>query len=173
MVRRMFFLAVSVAAGLAAQEDVAPTISQLTKDGDAFYLKGNYEAARLAFTSAWELAQQTPKDNPVRYDILKRLTSVRAADGEFADADNWLQQAITWRENTFGQKDHKIADDLLISVNLCRGMKDFDRALAILRRVQSLHVEAYTADSTPVADDFSRIGGVYAEKKETGNAIHS
>ena len=169
----MFFLAVSVAAGLVAQEEVAPTIAQLTKDGDALYLKGNYEAARVAFTSAWELAQQTPNDNPARYDILKRLTSVRAAAGEFADADNWLQQAITWRENTLGWKDHKIADDLLISVGLCRGMKDFDRALAILRRVQSLHVEAYTFDSAMVADDFSRMGGVFAEKNEIDSAIHS
>jgi tetratricopeptide (TPR) repeat protein len=169
----MFFLAVSVAAGLVAQEEVAPTIAQLTKDGDALYLKGNYEAARVAFTSAWELAQQTPNDNPARYDILKRLTSVRAAAGEFADADNWLQQAITWRENTLGWKDHKIADDLLISVGLCRGMKDFDRALAILRRVQSLHVEAYTFDSAMVADDFSRMGGVFGEENEIDSAIHS
>jgi tetratricopeptide (TPR) repeat protein len=154
-----------------AQEEGAPTVPQLTKDGDAFYLKGDYEAARLAFTNAWELALQTPKDNPVRYDILKRLTSVRAAAGEFADADNWLQQAITWRENTLGWKDHKIADDLLISVGLCRGMKDFDRALAILRRVQSLHVEAYTFDSTMVADDFSRMANVYAEQKQIDSAI--
>ena len=83
---------------------------------------------------------------------------MRAAAGEFADADNWLQQAITWRENTLGQKDPKIADDLLISVSLCRGLKDFDRALVILRRVQGLHVEAYTYNSAAVADDFSRIG---------------
>ena len=157
----------------AAQEGPAPTIPQLTKDGDAAYLKGDYEAARQAFTRAWELAQETPKDNPVRYDILKRLTSVRAAAGEFADADNWLQQAITWRENTLGRKDHKIADDLLISVSLCRRMKDFDRALAILRRVQSMHVEAYTFDSPMVADDFSRTGSIYAEQKKLENAINS
>ena len=161
------------AACLMAQEEVAPTIPQLTKDGDAFYLKGDYEAARLAFTSAWELVQQTPKDNPLRYDILKRLTSVRAAAGEFADADNWLQQAITWRENTLGQKDPKIADDLLISVSLCRGLKDFDRALVILRRVQSLHVEAYTYNSAMVADDFSRIGSVYGEQKKIDSAVNS
>ena len=73
----------------------------------------------------------------------------------------------------FGQKDHKIADDLLISVGLCRGMKDFDRALVILRRVQSLHVEAYTADSPMVADDFSRMGNVYAEQKNIDSAIGS
>src|ERR1039457_2799192 len=173
MLRRACFITICLATCLVAQEAVAPAISQLTKDGDAFYLKGNYEAARLAFTSAWELAQQTPKDNPVRYDILKRLTSVRAAAGEFADADNWLQQAITWRENTLGQKDHKIADDLLISVGLCRGMKDFDRAQAILRRVMSLHVEAYTFDSAMVADDFSRMAGIDAEQKKIDSAIHS
>jgi tetratricopeptide (TPR) repeat protein len=173
MWRRVGTITVCLAAGLMAQEEVAPSIPQLTKDGDAFYLKGNYEAARVAFTSAWELAQQTPKDNPARYDILKRLTSVRAAAGEFADADNWLQQAITWRENTLGWKDHKIADDLLISVGLCRGMKDYDRALAILRRVQSLHVEAYTFDSVMVADDFSRMGDVYAAQKNTESAIQA
>src|SRR5664279_136444 len=161
MVRRECFLTVCLAACLVAQEDVAPSIPQLAKDGDARYLKGNYEAARVAFTSAWELAQQTPNDNPARYDILKRLTSVRAAAGEFADADNWLQLAIHWRENTLGQKDPKIADDLLILVGLCRGMKDFDRALVVLRRVQGLHAELYTFNSAAVADDFSRMGIVY------------
>ena len=173
MVRGVCSLTVCLAACLVAQEEAAPGIPQLTKDGDARYLKGDYEGARVAFTSAWELAQQTPKENPERYDILKRLTSVRAAAGEFADADNWLQQAITWRENTLGWKDHKIADDLLISVGLCRGMKDFDRAQAIMRRVQSLHVEAYTFDSAMVADDFSRMAGIDAEQKKIDSAIHS
>ena len=173
MLRRLCFILACVAASLTAQEEPAPTIPQLNKDGDAAYLKGDYDAALQTFTRAWELAQATPKDDPMRYDILKRLTSVRAAAGEFADADNWLQQAITWRENTFGQKDHKIADDLLISVGLCRGMKDFDRALVILRRVQSLHVEAYTVDSPMVADDFSRMGNVYAEQKKIDSAVSS
>jgi tetratricopeptide (TPR) repeat protein len=189
MLRRVWFITACLAACLVAQEGAAPkvvpgvaptlaptdapTIPQLIRDGDAFYLKGNYEAARLAFTQAWELAQETPRDNPVRYDILKRLTSVRAAAGEFADADNWLQQAITWRENTLGLKDPKIPDDLLISVGLCRGLKDFDRALVILRRVQSLHVEAYTFNSSAVADDFSRLGSVYGEQKKIDSAINS
>ena len=173
MLRSLCFMLACTAASLTAQEDPAPTIPQLTKEGDALYLKGDYEAARLAFASAWDLAQQTPRDNPVRYDILKRLTSVRAAAGEFADADNWLQQAITWRENTLGQKDHKIADDLLISVALCRGMKDFDRAQVILRRVLSLHVEFYTYLSAMVADDFSRMGSVYAEQENLDAAINS
>src|SRR5438105_2373471 len=95
---------------LAAQEPVAD-IPSLLQSGNASYLKGDYEAARQTFTKAWELAQETPRDNPVRYDILKRLTSIRAAAGEFADADNYLQMAINWRETVLGQNDPKIADD--------------------------------------------------------------
>ena len=173
MLLRLCLIVACTVASLVAQEDVEHTIPRLTTDGDALYLKGDYEGARLAFTSAWELAQQTPKDNPLRYDILKRLTSVRAAAGEFADADNWLQLAIHWRENTLGQKDPKIAGDLLILVSLCRGMKDFDRALVVLRRVQGLHAELYTFNSAAVADDFSRMASVYAEQKKIDDAIVS
>ena len=147
------------------------TIPQAMNAGDTAYLKGDYEAARSAFMRAWELARETPPENPARYDILKRLTSVRAAAGEFADADGWLQQAVTWRENTLGQQDPKIAEDLLISVNLCRGMKDLDRALVILRRVQGLHTGLYTFSSTQVADDFSRSAQIFGEQKKLENAI--
>ena len=173
MLRRLCVILACTAASLSAQEDPAPPISQLAKDGDALSLKGDYEGARLAFASAWELAQRTPSDNPVRYDILKRLTSVRAAAGEFADADNWLQLGIHWRENALGQKDPKIADDLLVLVGLCRGMKDLDRALVVLRRVQGLHAELYTFNSAAVADDLSRMASVFAEQKKIDDAINS
>src|SRR5215471_3366135 len=162
-----------LAAQEAAIDDPAKAIPPLIKDGNAAYLKGDYEAARQAFLSAWELAQKTPKDDPLRYDVLKRLTSVRAAAGEFADADQWLQQAITWRESTLGQRDPKIPDDLLISMGFWRAMKDFDRAMAILRRVQGLHVAIYTYDSSMVADDFHRIAQVYMEQKQPEPAINS
>jgi tetratricopeptide (TPR) repeat protein len=156
-----------------ALQDAAAVILPLLKEGDAEYLKGDYEAARQAFLKAWEFAQQTLNDNPIRYDVCKRLTNVRAAAGEFADADNWLQQAVTWRENTLGQKDAGIPDDLLISVNLCRGMKDFDRAMYILERVRSLHTAAFTTNSTQVADDFSRIAQIFLDQNKPEPAINS
>src|SRR5271169_5357956 len=161
------------AAAQDAPEDPAAAISPLLKEGDASYLKGDYEAARQSFLKAWEFAQQTPNDNPVRYDVCKRPTTVRAAAGEFADADNWLQQAVTWRENILGQKEAGIPDDLLISVNLCRGMKDFDRALYILLRVRSLHTAVFTMNSTKVADDFSRTAQIYVDQKKPEPAINS
>jgi tetratricopeptide (TPR) repeat protein len=158
-----------LAAGLRAQDN----IPQCMKEGDAAYLKGDYETALASFTRAWELAQETAPENPARYDILKRLTSVRGAAGEFADADRWLQQAVTWRENILGAQDPKISDDLLLSVSLCRRMKDLERALVILRRVQGLHVALYTFNSAQVADDFSRGAQLYGEQKKLEEAINA
>src|SRR5947207_3212154 len=158
---------------IASAQELPTEIQSLLDVSSGAHLKGDYEAARQGLLKAWELAQQHTPADPIRYDILKRLTSVRAAAGEFADADTYLQQAITWRENTLGWKDPKIADDLLISVGLCRGLKDFDRALVILRRIQSIHAEAYTFNSSAVADDFSRMANTYAEQKKIENAINA
>src|SRR5262245_6062255 len=148
-----------------------PDIPALLRQGDAAYLKGNYEAARTTFLEAWEAVGETPADNPVRYDILKRLTNVRAAVGEFADADQWLQQALTWRESVNGPQDPKIADDLLVSVGFYRALKDYDRALALMRRVQALHTAIYGPNSPLFADDFSRMAQIYAEQKKPEQAI--
>ena len=156
----------------AAGQDVpAPDIPQLMQTGDAAYLKGDYEAARQTFDQARQLAELKPADDPVRYDIFRRLSSVRAAAGDFADADNFLQMAITWRENTQGQNDPKLAGDYLQSVTYCRGMKDFSRALTVLNRVLAMHAKASGYESTDVADDYSRMAQIYMEQKKPDLAI--
>ena len=132
---------------VAAVQEPAPEIPPLIDAGNIAYMKGDYETARQSFLQAWDLAQQKPPSDPVRYDVLKRLTSVRNAAGDFADADNFLQMAINWRENVFGQNDARVAEDLLISISLSRGLKNYDRALLILSRVMGIHRIAYGADS--------------------------
>ena len=158
-------LAIFLSRAAAQQDDPAAEMQALIEAGDAGYLRGDYEAGRQAFERAWQLAQETPADNPVRYDIAKRLTSIRAAAGEFAEADNYLQLAIHWRERALGENDPKIADDLLLSAALCRSMKNYDRAAAILNRVLAMHVPALGYDSTAVADDFSRMAQIDMDRK--------
>lgn len=150
-----------------SQEDV----SSLMTAGNASYMRGDYEAARQSFLKAWETAQTLPPGEPVRYDVLKRLTSVRAAVGEFAEADGYLQQAINWRETVNGQNDPKLADDLLHSVALCRGMKNYDRALLILNRVMGMHRFQFGAPSVALADDFSRRAQIHSDQKQLPAAI--
>jgi tetratricopeptide (TPR) repeat protein len=166
---RSVLLFVLCITGACAQEGIAPLIAT----GAAAHLKGDYEGARQSFLQAWELAQTTPPQDPVRYDILKRLTSVRAAAGEFADADNWLQMAINWRENVSGQNDPKVADDLLVAVSFCRATKNNDRALLILNRVMNIHRAQFGIPSVPVADDHSRISQIQMQQKDIPAAIAS
>jgi len=157
----------------AAQPDPAAEMQALIETGDASYLRGDYEAGRQAFEKAWQLAQETPAENPVRYDVLKRLASVRAAAGEFAEADGYLQLAVHWRESTLGANDPKIADDLVVSAALYRGMKDYERATATLNRVLALHVPAVGYESTAVADDFSRMAQIDMDRKRLPMAASS
>jgi tetratricopeptide (TPR) repeat protein len=151
----LFLIAVSCWP-MKAQEAV------LLKDGDSAFERGDYEGARRSF----EKALQSPLDSSARYNVLKRLTSACAAAGKFADAQRYLQPAMT----VLG--DPK-ADDLLLSVNLDMRTKQFDRALATAQRVQSMHVATYTSESLPVADDLLRIGEIYLAEKKPNEAEHS
>jgi tetratricopeptide (TPR) repeat protein len=137
----------------------------LVKEGDSAFAKGDYDAARRSF----EKALESSADSPARYEILKRLTSASAASGQFADAQGSLQQAI----NLHGPGDPKLAEDLLLSVNLDMRTKDFDHALATAQRVQGMHVATYTSESLPVADDLLRIGGIYLVEKKPNEAARS
>ncbi len=60
--------------------------------------------------------------------------------------------------------DPKVADDLLISFNLSRDLKNYDRAEVILGRVMGIHRQAYGASSVELADDFSRLAHMCLEK---------
>src|SRR5262249_43349213 len=122
-----------------ARAQHAPDAAALLAAGNTAYLRGGYDTARQSYLEAWELAQQLPADDPLRYDTLKRLAAVRAAGGDFADADNYLQMAINWRENLHVVADPKLPEDLLQSVLFSRAMKNYDRALLILDRVITLH----------------------------------
>ncbi|HUB81775.1 MAG TPA: tetratricopeptide repeat protein [Bryobacteraceae bacterium] len=187
---RIIAIALLAAACCLAQDDKPPqddkaasAIPDLEKTAQGLYMHGDYEGSRQSLLQAWDLAQQLPKDDPQRYDVLKRLATVRAAVGEFADADNFLQLAISWREQNLGPDDPKIVDDVLLSVGYARGQKDYARALGIMRsRVLRLHTEPkinagasiedafYTIE---VADDQSRIAQIQMEMKKPEDAIQS
>jgi tetratricopeptide (TPR) repeat protein len=180
MLRFLGIALMAVSCCPAQDEKPAPTIPDLIQTAQASYMHGDYEGARQSLLKAWDLAQLTPPEDPVRYDVLKRLSTARAAVGEFADADNYLQLAISWRETNLGMNDAKIPDDVLLSVAYCRGMKDYERALQIMNRVVRLHVNANIGagavpgdamSSISVADDFSRIAQIQAELKKIDDAI--
>jgi tetratricopeptide (TPR) repeat protein len=123
----------------------------LLKDGDSAFANGDYDPARRSFEKALQIAG----GSSARYGILRRLTSISAAVGQFVEAQRYLQQAIA------GPDDPKLADDLVLSVNLDMRTKQYDHALVSAQQVQAMHVAAYTPESLPVADDLLRIGEIY------------
>jgi len=172
MLRDFSIIFALAACCLAQDEKPAPTIPELETASQAAYMKGDYENAHQQLLQAWDLAQMLPPEDTLRYDVLKRLTTVRYAMGEFADADKYLQMAISWREETLGPNDPKTVDDVLLSVAYARGQKDYDRAMAIMSRVLSMHLAINRAAGSPpgeamtsisVADDFSRMALIDAE----------
>lgn len=158
-------------AAAAFAQDAPPAIPQLLADGNAAYIKGDYETARQSFLKAWDAAQQLPPADPARYDVVKRLVAIRAAAGEFADADQYLQIAINWKENTYGQNDPRVVEDLLQSVQLSRGMKNFDRALLIVNRVMTIHRLNGGTENTAYADDLTRMAVINMEMKNIPTAV--
>jgi tetratricopeptide (TPR) repeat protein len=182
MLRTVGILLVAAACCPAQDEKPAPTIPELEAAAQGLYLHADYEGAHQSLLQAWDLAQQLPREDPLRYDVLKRLATVRAAVGEFADADNFLQLAISWREQNLAPNDPKIPDDVLLSVAYARGQKDYERALWIMHRVLNLHMAANRSagaapgdigNSIDVADDFSRIAQIQMELKKPEAAIES
>ncbi|HWC99199.1 MAG TPA: tetratricopeptide repeat protein [Candidatus Sulfopaludibacter sp.] len=167
----LFFCTVALLGQDTPPQEAAPDPKSLLDAGNLLYLKGDYAAAGQTYQQAWDALQQTPPENPMRYDALKRMVSVRAAAGQFKEANDFLQTAINWREQILGPADPIITDDLLQSVGLFRGMKDYGQALVVLNRVLSMHVRAGSFESILVADDYSRMAQIYLEQQKAEDAI--
>jgi tetratricopeptide (TPR) repeat protein len=172
MMLRTSTLAVVFGLCALAQDTPPDDLQTLLGAGNTSYLHGEYDAARQSYDKAWELAKQLPNEDPQRYDVLKRLASVRAAQGQYSEANDFLSMALSWCEQTNGIKDPKIPGDLLQSVGYLRALKDYDGALLVLGRVLGLHIRAAgTFENSNVADDYSRMAQVYMAMKNTDRAI--
>ena len=75
LTRMLRFLGILLAAAFCcpAQNDKPALTLPRPVQSAGRYMHGDSEGARQFLLKAWDLAQQTPADDPVRYDVLKRL----------------------------------------------------------------------------------------------------
>lgn len=159
----LFFIAISV---------FAQDVDALLKTAHEAYRKADYAGARKPYEEAWAAAGELPPSDPKRYEILKELAGVTSAAGDQDAAENYLQLAINWRENTVGREDPLIAGDLIELATVCARRKDFDRSIAILQRVISMHIKAKGSfENSDVADDYSRIALVRLAQNKPEDSI--
>ena len=148
------------------------SVRPLMKMGEGSYMRHDYDGAVACFGLAWAAAQQLPAEHPARYDVLKRLTGVHRAKGEFEEADRFLAQAIAWRESTYAGGDSRLAEDMIEEIALYRAMREYDRAMAVLRRVMELDTaRAHGEPDKAVADDYSRMAQIYIDQKMADDAV--
>ena len=147
-------------------------LDALLKTGHAAYRKADYAEARKSFEAALAAAGELPGDDPRRYEILKNLSGVLGASGGNEDAQNYIEQAIAWRENVSGPFDPSLADDLIELAVICERRKDFERAIAVLQRAVGIHTKAHGGfENTDVADDISRIALALVGQGKAEDAI--
>ncbi len=156
-------LLVFASAVLFAQEHPTPGIDELLSATRTTYSKGDYAGARAFMEQAWTLAQQSAKDDPKRYEVLKWLSASLSAAGDYNTARDYIEMAIHWRETILGRADPKLPADLGELAMLCERLKEYARALAILERVHALHVQSGGEDTGAVADDLSHMAMVHLE----------
>ena len=160
-----------IAAVLFAQDPV-PDIDSLLKTAHAAYRKADYATARKALEDAWTAAGELSPTDPKRYEILKQLSGVLAAAGDYAAAQSYIELKINWRENAIGREDPLIADDLIELAAMCERRNDFDRAIAILQRVINIHGKTHgNFENSDVADDYSRIALVQIAQEKPELAV--
>lgn len=158
-------MAVFLAAAAAAQD-----VDSLEKSARAAYSKGAYADARQSLEQSWLLLQESPANDPKRYDVLKLLSNVSSASGDYPAAQKYVELAIQWREEANGADDPKLAEEWIELSTLCERRKDFARALELLQRSLKTHVRVNGPVSTQVADDFSRMALVYMDEKQPTQA---
>jgi tetratricopeptide (TPR) repeat protein len=120
--------------------------------------------------TAWKVAEAGPREDPRRYEILKQLTGLAAADKNYEQAEAWLQLAIHARETTQPQPDAKAREDLTLLAYFCKARDDVERGMAVLQRVLSMVVREGGFEQVEVADLLSRMADFETARKEWARA---
>ena len=135
---------------------------------NAKYLHRDYSASLALYEQARQLVEQASAEDPRRYDVLKRLTTVASAAGDYAAANRYLEAAIQWRLDRVGPGDPQVIANRLQQVGIYRAMGDDADARDLLETVIVKHEELGGRRSPALADDHSLMGQIDFEshKKE-------
>jgi tetratricopeptide (TPR) repeat protein len=154
----------------AAFQQVAPDVDSLLGSGREYYAKGDFEQSRRDLEEAWKRAEELPRDDSRRYEVVKQLAATLSAGGDYDAAENYLQIAINWKEQ---QKVRNIdlAPDLIELALLCRARQDYERGLVILQRVMTFYLPSGGADNPAAADVLSLMGVLNLDMKRFDEAV--
>jgi tetratricopeptide (TPR) repeat protein len=158
-----------MAVCIAAVQDAPPGIDDLMAAANAKYLHRAYTESRVLYDQALRLIDPSA-DDPRRYDLLKRLTTVASAAGDYSAANQYLDAAIQWRLDRFGPSDPQVITGRLQQVGIYRAMGDDAQARIVLDAVIVRHEELGGRRSPALADDHSLMGQIDFESRKKEDA---
>jgi tetratricopeptide (TPR) repeat protein len=169
MRRFLVFAGVPVMLCIAAAAQETPAgVDELMAAANAKYLHRDYPGSLALYEQARQTLEQAQAEDPRRYDILKRLTTVASASGDYAAANRYLDLAIQWRLDRTGPADAQVIAGRLQQVGIYRAMGDDADARVVLQAVIVKHEELGGRRNAALADDHSLMGQIDFEshKKE-------
>ena len=149
----------------------AGDVDQLLTDARRSYAKGDMVSARKSMDEAWALASPMPQKDPKRYEVIRQFADILIATDDLDGAENYLQQAVNWREQVHGMNHPLVADELTSLAMLVRAKHDFTRALVVMQRVQDIHILVAGVEAPELANDYSRMALIYTEQEQHDRAI--
>ena len=160
---------------LAAQDAPAvqaptPSPAQLMADANAKYLHRDYSASRALYEQALQLVGQDPNEEARHMEILKRLTTVASAAGDYAAANTYLGTLIQWRVERTGPSDPEVLAERVKQVGIYRAMGDGATARETLADVMKHHEELGGPSAAPLADDHSLMAQIELDGQQLEDA---
>jgi tetratricopeptide (TPR) repeat protein len=152
----------------ASAQDPPVGADELMATANAKYLHRDYTISLALYEQARQIVEQGPAEDPRHYDVLKRLTTVASAAGDYAAANRYLDAAIQWRLDRTGPADPQVLAGRLQQVGIYRAMGDDVEARVALQTVIVKHEELGGRRNPALADDHSLMGQIDFEthKKE-------
>jgi tetratricopeptide (TPR) repeat protein len=165
------FLMVPIVFCIAgAAQDAPPGIDELMDAANAKYLHRDYSGSLAIYEQARQLVEQASAEDPRRYNVLKRLTTVASAAGDYAAANRYLEVAIQGRLDRVGPNDPQAIANRLQQVGIYRAMGDDADARVVLETVIVKHEELGGRRSPALADDHSLMGQIDFESQKKEDA---
>ena len=154
----------------AVGQDQSAGADELMGAANAKYLHRDYTASLALYEQARQIVEQGPAEDPRRFDILKRLTTVASATGDYPAANRYLDAAIQWRLDRTGPADPQVLAGRLQQVGIYRAMGDDADAKIVLQTLIVKHEELGGRRSPALADDHSLMGQIDFESHKKGDA---
>jgi CHAT domain-containing protein/tetratricopeptide (TPR) repeat protein len=149
-----------------------PAVTNITLDFAELYIAQRRPRDALPLLER-TLSAQAKRNDPERYSTLVALARVRELEGEAAEAEKLLRQALHISESAAGPNTIASANILQALSGLLDGRRAFDEAEHLYLKELAIRKRYLGSDHPDVATTLSHLAVHYDERGQSDNAINT